>query len=112
MVRHFIRGSLYSKEVLNLPGAVHERIQMHPHTIEQRVMEVGEVRSLLVANVPAALQARHGSACDQNRQVFVIVSTRIPDAASVQINGVVEERAVAIRRGFHSLKKVGEQRQM
>src|SRR5262245_52267956 len=88
MVRHFIRLSLYSKEVLQLPGAVHERIQMHPHTIEQREMEVGEVRSLLVPNVSAALQARHCATCDQNREVFVIVSARIPNAASIQINGV------------------------
>src|SRR5687767_8217515 len=93
IVRQFIRGSLYSKEIFDLPGAVHERIQMHPRPIEQREMEVGQVRSLLVADVPAALHTRHCAAGDENREVFVIVSTRIPDAAPVQIQGVVEERA-------------------
>src|SRR4026209_2780873 len=112
IVRHFIPGSLYSEEILDLPGAVHERIQMHPHPIEQREMEIGQVRSLLVADVPAALHTRDCAAGDENREAFVIVSTRIPDAASVQIKGVVEERAVAIRRGFHSLQKIREQRYM
>jgi hypothetical protein len=31
-------------------------------------MEVGQVRSLLVANVPAALHTRHCAAGDENRR--------------------------------------------
>ena len=43
------------EEVFDFSGAVHERIQMNANAIEQREVEVGQVRSLLVPNVPAAL---------------------------------------------------------
>jgi hypothetical protein len=43
------------EEVFDFSGAVHERIQMNPDAIEQREVEVRQVRSLLVPNVPATL---------------------------------------------------------
>src|SRR5262249_10292207 len=45
------------EEVFDFSRAVTERIQMNAYAIEQREVEVGQVRSLLVPDVPAALQA-------------------------------------------------------
>src|SRR5207253_11116029 len=91
------------EEVFNSSGAVHERIQMNANAIEQREVEVGQVRSLLVPNMPAALQAGCGATCDQDRKVFVIVKAGITHAAAVQVDRVIEERAVTIGSGLHSL---------
>ena len=57
-------------------------------------------------NVPAALQAGCGAACDQDRKVFVIVKAGITHAAAVQVDRVIEERAVAIGSGLHSLEEL------
>ena len=94
------------EEVFDFSGAVHERIQMNAHAIEQREVEVGQVRSLLVPDMPAALQAGCGAACDQDRKVFVIVKAGITHAAAVQVDRVIEERAVTIGSGLHSLEEV------
>ena len=60
--------------------------------------------------MPAALQARRGAARDQDRKVLVIVQAGIAHAASVQVDGVIEERAVAIGSRLHPLEELREQR--
>src|SRR5260221_416184 len=112
MVRQFICGSSYSKEVFNFPGAVHERIEMHAHAIEQREVEIGQVGSLLVPNMPASLQASRGAARNEDRKVLMVVNAGIPHAASIDINRVIEKRTIAIGSGLHPLQKVRKQRNM
>src|SRR5580765_3880885 len=58
----------------------------------------------------AALQSRRGTTRDQDRKVLVIVQAGIAHAASVQINAVIEERAVAIGSRLHPLEELREQR--
>src|SRR5579872_7206501 len=87
-VRQCIRSSLYSEEIFDLPGAVHERIQMNAHAIEQREVEVGQIRSLRVADMPPALQSGPRAARHQDRKILVVVNAGIPDAASIQIDRV------------------------
>src|SRR5262249_31675007 len=94
------------EEVLDSSGAVHERVHMNAHPIEQREMKVGQRRSLLIFNMSPTLQAGSCAACDQDRKVVMIVQTGITHAAAVHVHRVIEERAVAIRSGLHSLEKV------
>src|SRR5258706_9227234 len=83
---------------------------MDANAIEQREVEVGQRRSLLILDMPAALKAGCGAACNQNRKVFVIVKAGITHAAAVQVDRVIEQRAVAIGGGLHSLEEIREQR--
>src|SRR5262249_15349402 len=100
------------EEIFDLSAAVHERIDMNANTIEQREVKVCQRRSLLIPNMPTAFQAGSGATCDENRQVVVIVKARITHTAAVHVNRVIEERAVTIGSGLHSLKEVGKQRNM
>ena len=79
------------EEVVDFSGTVHEFVQMNAHAIEQREVQVGQIRSLLVTNVPATLQTGCGAACDQDRKVLVIVKARITHAAAVQIDRVIQK---------------------
>src|SRR2546422_10780268 len=85
---------------------------MNAHPIEQGEVEIGQVRSLLVPNVPATLQAGRGAARHQDRKVLVVVNAGIPYAASIYIDGVIEKRAVAIGSSLHPLQEIRKQRDM
>src|SRR5690349_13171295 len=85
---------------------------MDSHLIQQREMEIGERRALFVLDVPPAPHAARRSTSDQNRQVLMVVQTRIAHSTSVQIDGVVEQRSVAVRSGFQFLEELGEEQHM
>src|SRR5437899_8415334 len=85
---------------------------MNANAIEQCEVEIGQARSLLVLNMPTALQAGCSATRDQDRKVFMIVKAGITHATAVQVHRVIEERAVAIGSGLHSLEEVGKQRNM
>ena len=67
-------------------------------------MQVRQRRSLFVFDMPAALQAGRGAACDQDRKILVIVQAGIAHPASVQADGVIEERTVAVGSGLQLLE--------
>src|SRR5262245_40712298 len=94
------------EQVLDLPGAVHERILTDPDEIEQSEVEVSQVRSFFELDMPAALQASCSAARYQDRQVFMIVEAGVAHAAAVQVDRVIEERPVAVGRGFHFLEEI------
>src|ERR1051325_9032839 len=98
------------EQVFDFAVAVPKRIQMNSNTIEQGEVEVGQRRSLFVLYVPAALQSGCSAARDQDRQVLVIVKAGITHAAAIQVDRVIEERAVPIGSCLHSLQKIREQR--
>ena len=100
------RPPLQIEEVFDLSRAVHERIQVNANAIEQREMEVGQRRSLVVPDMPAASQAGCGAARDQDWKVFVIVKAGVTHAAAVQVDRVIEERAVTVGSGLHPLKEI------
>ena len=62
------------------------------------------------SDVPTALQAGGGAARDHDRQILVIVQAGVAHAAAVQIERMIEERAVTVRRVLHALEEVREQR--
>src|SRR5262245_24435139 len=94
------------EEVFDFSCAVHERIQMNADAIEQRKVNVGKRSSLLVPNVTTTLQAGSGATRDEDRQVVMIVKAGIAHAAAVQVDGVIEERAITIGSSLHSLEKI------
>src|SRR5207344_207129 len=53
-----------------------------------------------------------GSSGDQERKIFVIVKAWITHAASIQVDRVIEKRAVPVGSGFHSLEEVRKERNM
>src|SRR5580765_242315 len=83
---------------------------MDADAIEQRQVKVGQGHGFVVLEMPSALQARGGTARDKDWKVLVIVQAGIAHAASVQINGVIEERAVAIGSRLHPLEELRKQR--
>src|SRR5882672_10870163 len=85
---------------------------MDADAIEQRQVNIGQRHGLVVLEMPAAPQARRGTARDKDWKVLVIVQAGIAHAAAVQIDGVIEERAVAIRSRLHPLEELRKQRHM
>src|SRR5688572_3368951 len=85
---------------------------MDANAIEQRDMQVGERRPFPGSDVSTALQAGGGAARDQDRQILVIMKAGVTHAAAVQIERMIEERAVTVRRVLHALEEVREQRHM
>ena len=87
-------------------------VQADADAVQQRHVEIRQGRPVLVFDVPPTLQAGRGAAGDQNREVHVVVQTRVAHPASVQEHGVVEQRALAVRRGLQLPEEIGEQRHM
>ena len=85
---------------------------MNANAIQQCEVKIGQRRSLLVPDMPAALQAGSSAARDEDRKVIVIVKAGITHAAAIHVDRVIEKRAVAIGSGLHSLEEVGKQRNM
>ena len=73
-------------------------------------MEVGQRRAALVLDVPATPHAGRRAARDQNGKVLMVVHAGVAHPASVQVDRVIEQRAVAVGRGFQLLEKLREQR--
>src|SRR5713101_2918651 len=61
-------------------------------------------------DVPATPHAARGPACNQNWKILMIVQAGVAHPASVQVNGVVEQGAVAVGSGLQLLEKPREQR--
>src|SRR5712691_7224807 len=83
---------------------------MNSCTVEQCEVEISQRRSILVPDVPASLHAARSATRDQNRKVLMIVNTGVAQPASVQVDGVIEQRAVAVGGGLQFLEKIREQR--
>ena len=75
-------------------------------------MEIREGCPILVLDVPPTSQAGCGAACDQNREVHVVVQAGVAHPASVQVDRIVEQRAVAVRSGLQFLEELREERDM
>ena len=75
-------------------------------------MKVRQGRALLILDVPPASQAGRGTAGDQNRQLHVVVQAGVTHAAAVEVDGVVQQRAIPVRRRLQLLQKAGENRNM
>src|SRR5437773_11139965 len=83
---------------------------MNAHAVEQREVEIRQCCWILIPDVPAPPHAARGATRDQNRKVLMVVNTGIAQPASIQVNGVIEQRAVAIGSGLQFLEKISEQR--
>src|SRR5262249_44073927 len=66
--------TLKSQQLIDRAFAVGERIHADPCALEQRQVEVRERRRLGVLDVAASLDAPRGAACNDDRQVHVIVN--------------------------------------
>src|SRR5688572_14918599 len=88
------------EEIFDPTAAVSELVQPDPDPIEQREMEVGQRCAGLVPDMAAALHPARSPARDENGQVVMIVDAGVTQSASIQVNGVVEERPVALARGL------------
>src|SRR6266850_8283438 len=83
---------------------------MHSRPVEQREVEIGQRRAILVPDVPATLYAARGATRDENWKVLMVVNTGIAQPASVHVDGIIEQRAVSVGSGLQFLQKVREQR--
>src|SRR5262249_12223889 len=99
-----------SKQLRNLARAVGERIQPHSGAIQDCQVQIGERLWLRVADVPAALAS--GASRYEHRQIRVIVLVAIAHAAAIQVQRVIEERAISVGCRFELLQEGGEQPDM
>ena len=73
-------------------------------------MKIGQGRWLLKLDVATAFHSARRAARNQNRQVAVVMHIGIPHAAPIKVERMIQQRAVALRRGLQLPKKLGEQR--
>ena len=78
---------------------------MHSHLVQQGQMQVRERCRFLVPDVPRAFEPAGRAAGDHDREIDVIVNVGIAHAAAVQKQRMVEQRSVAVRRGFQLSRK-------
>src|SRR5215510_12324260 len=85
---------------------------MDAHVVQQREMKIGQRCALFVLDVPPTPHPTRRATRDQNRQVLMVVQTRVAHSTSVQIDGVVEQRSVAVWSGFQLLEELREEQHM
>ena len=73
-------------------------------------MQVRHRLRLRVLQVASAPRPAGAAAGDHDRQVGVVVHVRVAHAAAVQVERMVQQRAVAVRRRGQLLQEVAEQR--
>src|SRR5256885_819544 len=98
-----------AEEVFNLSVAVAEFIQTYADPVQQREVEVRQRRAVLVRDVAATTQSGRRAARDQDGKIFVVVHAGVAHPAAIQVDRVIEERAVALGRGLQLLEKLREQ---
>src|SRR5262245_2535039 len=92
-------------------GAVALRLLVNPVHVEHAQQQIpGRHRLALVGEVPVPFELSVGAADENMRDVVVLVLIRIPHVGAVHDQGVVEQRAVAVRRRLQLLGEVGERR--
>ena len=101
--RHF-------EQLIHLAVAVREFVERHTDFIEQRQVEVRERRGLRIFEMAIAFQSRGRAAGDNNGKIRVIVNVRIPDAAAVEEQRMIQQSAIAFARRFQLPKELREQR--
>src|SRR5688572_28204982 len=57
------------EQFIDLAVAVGERVETHADLVQQRQMQIGQRRSLVVADMPPAAHLSGGAASDDDRQV-------------------------------------------
>src|SRR5688572_25944785 len=77
-----------TKERVDFPRAVLERIEPHSHRVEQRQVEVRKRRRLVVLDMTSAAHLAGCPACDNDGQVHVIVNVGIAHAAAVEVERI------------------------
>ena len=83
---------------------------MHAGPVQQRQVQIRQRCPILIPDVLPASQAGRRATRDQNREVHVVVQTRVTHPAPVQVDRIVEQRALTIRSGPQLLDKLREQR--
>ena len=91
------------KQIGDLAGAVAEAVDVHADFVEEREVQIGERHGLVVADVSIAFHPACRAPGDEDRQVGVIVHVGVSNAATVEQQRVIQERAVALGRGLQAL---------
>ena len=90
-------------------GAVADEGDAHIHALEERGPEIGHGRFVFEAHMASGGDCATAVACQQDREVVVVVAVAV-DVAAALGDAVVEQRAVAFADGLQPLKRVGELR--
>src|SRR5688500_2339715 len=73
-------------------------------------MQIRERDRLLVADVTVPFHPAGRATGHENGQIRVVMDVRIADAAAVENERMVEQRAATLGRGLQSLQEVREER--
>src|SRR5262245_58088257 len=97
----FTRGAVSeSQQLIDFASAVGEGVHVDTDFFEQREMEICQRPRLGVLDVTGAFDRARTAAGDKDRQVHVIVHVGIAHSAAVQIDGMVQQAAVALGNGL------------
>src|SRR5206468_9209678 len=100
-----VRFSLPSQELLDAPVAVAKAVLMNTRFFEQRQVKIRQRRRLRVMDVSCAFVA---SGHDE-RQVRMVVHRWVAETAAYDVSRMIQQRTVAIRRGFQFAQQVREE---
>src|ERR1017187_10389880 len=98
------------EQLIDLAAAVGEGVEADSHLFEQREVEVGERRRLLLADVAPAPHLAGRAAGDEDRQVRMVVEVGVAHAAAVEVERMVQERAISLGRCLQLREELGKQR--
>src|SRR5437667_6739461 len=83
---------------------------MDPDLIKERQVQVGERDGFLKADMPAAFHTAGRVTGYQDRQIDVVMHVRVPHAAAVKDQRVIEQRAVAFLGRLEFAEELREER--
>ena len=98
------------KQIINLAPAISKRVKANAHLVEQGQVEIGQGRRRRISDVPPAPHLAGRASGDQDRQVHMVVHVRVAHPAAVEIEAVVQKRAVPFGRRLELGEEFGEER--
>ena len=98
------------QNLVDSAGAVAEALDMDSNPFEQAQMEIRQWSRFLVFNVKRALALVRAASYHDDGQIGVVVHIRITHAATQEVHRMIEQRAVAVRRGLKLSYEIRKQR--
>src|SRR5438105_1155271 len=101
---------IFASLKLNSSRAVAEMIRRHSGFLDHPDEQIRKRRRQRSLHVPVALKPPRGSPGNHSRKYIVTVNISVAHAAAVQNHRMIEQIAIAIRRGPQLFEELREQR--
>src|SRR6266508_1797592 len=96
-------------EILERSRAVPERLDRHAHLVHEAHEQIGHRRAFRILQVPSALDLPGAAARHDQWQCRVRMDIAVAQAAAVEDEGMIEQRAVAVGNGAQLVEEFSKQ---